>query len=64
MFLRDTALRFQQTGMDLTSASLGGIGKVSYLNGPNTYTPHTPNQKNPWHMDVGNGSMEDISWLV
>ena len=64
MFLRDTALRFQQTGMDLTRASLGGIGKVSYLNSPNTYTPHTPNQKNPWHMDIGNGSMEDISWLV
>jgi len=64
MFLRDTALRFQQTGMDLTRASLGGIGKVSYLSGPITYNPHSPIQQNPWQMDTGNGGMEDISWLI
>ena len=64
MFLRDTALRFQQTGMDLARASLGGIGKVSYLSGPTTYNPHSPTQQNPWQMDTGNGGMEDISWLI
>jgi hypothetical protein len=64
MFLRDTALRFQQTGMDLTRASLGGIGKVSYISGPNTYNPQSPLQQNPWQMDTGNGGMEDISWLI
>jgi hypothetical protein len=64
MFLRDTALRFQQTGMDLARASLGGIGKVSYLNGPTTYTPHSPTYQNPFQMDIGNGNVEDISWLI
>jgi len=64
MFLRDTALRFQQTGMDLTRASLGGIGKVSYITGPSSYNPHSPTPQNPWKMDIGNGSMEDISWLI
>jgi len=65
MFLRDTALKFSQTGMDLTRASLGGIGKVSYTTGPGGfYSPHSPQQQNPWQMDNGRGQMEDISWLV
>jgi len=65
MFLRDTALKFSQTGMDLTRASLGGIGKISYNTGPSGfYTPHSPQQNNPWQMDNGRGQMEDISWLV
>jgi hypothetical protein len=65
MFLRDTALKFSQTGMDLTRASLGGIGKVSYHNGPSGfYSPHSPSHDNPWMMDNGRGQMEDISWLV
>ena len=65
MFLRDTALRFSQTGLDLTRASLGNIGKVNYIpHANNVYTAHTPNYQNPWQMDIGNGSVEDISWLV
>jgi len=65
MFLRDTALKFSQTGMDMTRASLGGIGKVSYISGPGGfYSPHSPQQTNPWQMDDGRGQMEDISWLI
>jgi hypothetical protein len=64
LFLRDTALRFSQSAMDLTRASLGGIGKVSYISGPSISTPHSPINENPWQMDTGMGGVEDISWLV
>jgi hypothetical protein len=65
LFLRDTALRFSQSAMDLTRASLGGIGKVNYLpSAANIQTPHTPYNDNPWQMDTGNGGVEDISWLI
>jgi len=65
MFLRDTALKFSQTGMDLTRASLGGIGRISYNTGASSfYSPHSPTTDNPWKMDDGRGGMEDISWLV
>jgi hypothetical protein len=64
LFLRDTALRFNQSAMDLTRASLGGIGKVSYISGPSISTPHSPMNENPWQMDTGMGGVEDISWLV
>jgi len=65
LFLRDTALRFNQSAMDLTRASLGGIGRVNYL--PQTtgvYSPHSPTYDNPWQMDLGNGNTENISWLI
>lgn len=65
MFLRDTALKFSQTGMDLTRASLGGIGRISYNTGASSfYSPHNPAPDNPWKMDDGRGGMEDISWLI
>jgi hypothetical protein len=65
LFLRDTALRFSQSAIDLTRASLGGIGKVNYLPpASNTQTPHSPYNDNPWSMDMGNGNVEDISWLI
>ena len=65
MFLRDTALRFSQSSMDLTRASLGGIGKINYL--PTTtgvYSPHSPYHDDPYKMENGKGQMEDISWLL
>ena len=65
LFLRDTALRFSQSAIDLTRASLGGIGKVNYLPAAaNIQTPHNFHNDNPWQMDTGNGSVEDISWLI
>jgi hypothetical protein len=65
LFLRDTALRFNQSAMDLTRASLGGIGRVNYLpSNTSNYSPHSPTYENPWQMDLGNGSTENISWLI
>jgi hypothetical protein len=51
--------------MDLTRASLGGIGKVNYL--PSTagsYNPSDYGATNPWSMTLGNGDQEDINWLI
>lgn len=62
LFLRDTAIRFRQTAMDLTYASLNSYTKVDggfeYYNGA-AYT----NQQNPWQMPVGN-QQDDITWLL
>ena len=64
MFLRDTALRFNQAGMDLTRASLGGINRTSYISSTSVFTPTPMGQQNPYQMDIGNNQMEDISWLL
>jgi hypothetical protein len=65
LFLRDTALKFSNTAMDLTRASLGGIGKVNYLpSNTGVYAPHSPTYDNPWNMDDGKGNMENIGWLL
>lgn len=64
MFLRDTALRFRQTSLDLTRASLGSMGKSTYINAPSVYSPSNYGGHNPWRMDMGDGSQEDISWLI
>ena len=66
LFLRDTAIRFRQTAMDLTYASLNSYNKTGgskdsgfeVYNGGN-YT----NQQNPWQMPVGNG-YDDVTWLL
>ena len=60
MFLRDTALKFQQQSQDLTRASLNGVrsSNTSYQGG---YTGN--NVQNPYNVDMG-GHNEDIKWLL
>jgi hypothetical protein len=58
MYLRDTSLKFQQQGHDMTRATLGNMSKVSYIGSYNT------NQvKNPYLVQTDKG-MEDISWIL
>jgi len=61
LFLRDTALRFRQTAIDLTYASLNGYHRSG--NDFQIYTPKPTNQENPWKMQVGN-EHQDITWLL
>lgn len=66
LFLRDTAIRFRQTAMDLTYASLNGYSKTggSSDGGFEVYNGgNYSNQQNPWQMPVGNGH-DDITWLL
>jgi hypothetical protein len=60
MFLRDTALKFQQQSQDLTRASLNGVrsSNTPYQGG---YTGN--NVQNPYNVDMG-GHNEDIKWLL
>ena len=71
MFLRDTSLKYKQTGDQLTIASLENFGKSTTSVGPGVYQGGSyrgigggngiPNQ---WNMDVGNGQMMDLTWLI
>jgi hypothetical protein len=62
LWVRDTALRLRQEGIDLTKQALGGIGASNYDAvgfGGNRY-----NDENPWSMDNGAGGREDLTWLI
>jgi hypothetical protein len=63
LFLRDTAIRFRQTAMDLTYASLSNFHKTTQ---PATvYTPGQQNQtNNPWQIHTGNNQYDDITWVL
>jgi hypothetical protein len=64
LFLRDTAIRFRQTALDLTYASLNGYSKTGGNGGFEVYTPTNHRaQDNPWQMPAGN-SYDDITWLL
>lgn len=61
MYVRDTALKFNQQGMDLTKAAINNMQKTSYTPGGYTSNPNSPNVN--WKMDVL-GNKEDIKWLL
>jgi len=62
MFLRDTALRFQQQGIDMTRATLGSVHSTNYKT-PTIF--QTGGQiSNPYEMINPHGDKEDISWLL
>jgi hypothetical protein len=60
MFLRDTSLRFQQQGLDMTRAALSSVksNSTSYSGG---YSSRSV--QNPYSMDIG-GKSENINWLL
>ena len=62
MFLRDTALRFQQQGVDMARATLGSVHSTNYQ-APNIYSGNSQ-MKNPYEMKDSHGNNEDISWLL
>jgi hypothetical protein len=61
MFMRDTAFKFRQQGIDLTKASLNSIStnKTTYQGVYNV----NQSVNNPYKQDIG-GRQEDISWLL
>jgi len=61
-YMRDTAFRFKQHGVDLSKSMLNGIAsnKTNYIG---AYTPSQ--DKNPWKIDNPySGGEEDIKWLL
>jgi len=57
LWVRDTALRLHQQGVDLSRKAIGHLGKSSGM-----YTG-TGNQNNTWQMQAGKDK-EDLNWLL
>jgi hypothetical protein len=62
LFLRDTALRFRQTGIDLAKASLQNMSRSNQ--DPGVYIPGQIVEQQPWKMTNQFGQYEDLTWLI
>ena len=60
MFLRDTSLKFQQQGLDMTRAALGNMTK-GQTNHSGVYFANK--HQNPYYFEA-KGQQEDIRWLL
>ncbi len=63
LWVRDTALRLRQEGIDLTKKALGGIGTATHgaVYGGNSLPDGM--ESNPWKQKIGD-SEEDLTWLI
>jgi hypothetical protein len=60
MYIRDTALKFRQQGLDLTRNALNNISTTK----PTHQGVYLPSHVvNPYEIDNGRGGKEDISWM-
>jgi len=59
LWVRDTALRLRQEGIDLTKRAIDGISSYTYsgIYGGNS------NDENPWQMQIGDGFEDLTKWL-
>lgn len=57
LWVRDTALRLRQAGIEINRAALANIQSTVAV-----YKPRQDN--NPWKVPDSKGNMEDISWLL
>jgi hypothetical protein len=62
MFMRDTAFKFRQQGIDLTKAALNSINKTT-TNYTGVYSRNGMNN-NPYQIENPYGGKEDIKWLL
>ena len=63
LWIRDTAIRLKQEGMDLNRKSLDYMVKYSGNQGSGVYNSRNISSTNPWQMRTGDGN-EDITWLI
>jgi hypothetical protein len=61
LWVRDTALRLRQEGIDLTKQALGSIGQQTH--GQGVYGGGSTVDGNPWTQRVGDTD-EDLTWLI
>ena len=62
LYVRDTAIRLRQQGMDLARAQLSSISSLNQRN-PVVYNSATSNFTNPYRVDTPYGQ-EDLTWLL
>ena len=63
LYVRDTALRLRQQGMDLARAQLSSFQNLNLQN-KGIMKSVGSQQNNPYLIDYGTGEPEDISWLL
>ena len=59
-YVRDTALKFAQQGIDITSAALKNWSKAT----PAVYTPGSNKKDTGWTQDLGEHGQQDLTWLL
>ena len=60
-YVRDTALKFAQQGIDLTKATLKNLSR----NTPSIYTSGVNKKDAGWTQDLGDGrGQQDLTWLI
>jgi hypothetical protein len=62
LYVRDTAIRMRQQGMDLTRATMSTFTALNQRTASPVYNV-APMQNNPYLMQTPNGQ-EDLSWLL
>jgi hypothetical protein len=63
LWVRDTALRLRQEGIDLTKKALGGIGTATHGAVYGGSSLPDGMESNPWKQKIGD-SEEDLTWLI
>ena len=61
LYVRDTAIRMRQQGMDLSRATMSSFVNLNQRN-TGVYNV-APRQNNPYLMETPNGQ-EDLTWLL
>jgi hypothetical protein len=59
-YVRDTALKFAQQGIDITNATLKNWNKVT----PGIYTGGINKKQAGWTQDLGEQGEQDLTWLL
>ena len=60
-YVRDTALKFAQQGLDITQAALGNWSRSA----PAIYSSKGINKKQAgWTQDMGQHGQQDLTWLI
>jgi len=63
LWVRDTAIKLKQEGIDLTAAAISSISVKRPYDGMYNSLDSTGGS-DPYKMDVGNGDEEDLRWLL
>ena len=61
LWVRNTALRLRQEGIDLTKSMLNS---TTIQSDTGVYASNWQTQKNPYEMDLGRGETENLTWLL
>ena len=60
-YVRDTALKFAQQGIDITKAAVRNWAKAA----PTIYSSNAVNKKEAgWTQDLGEHGQQDLTWLL